>query len=482
MEVKTKNCSNKLHENVEAIIYCQKCDIYMCNKCKQMHSDLFQSHQLYPLDKDKNAIFTEFFTVFCKDSNHNVELEYYCKTHNLLCCAKCISKIKTKNNGKHGNCEVCEIDDIKKEKKEKLNENIKILEELSVNLKKSVEEMKNMFENMNKDKENAIINIQKIFTQLRNKINKKEDEIIAQIKNKFDKLYFKEDFLKTSTKLPNKVNKLLEQGKLVNKEWKEEKIISSINNCIQIEQSIKKINTIKEKIKKINNKKIFVKFCKNEDKEEIENNIEDFGNIIYKKYKYKYSFRECPLNLEKNKKYEILGKNQNIASKTGKNSWTQILCENKLSKRRLNCWKIKINSTLQSNILVGISTNDFNANELPYYNNGWYICLCCGELFSGFNQNNMKVKTIYDVISADEIIFIMNMKKKSLKILLNSEEEEIYSEININKPLFPAVILRNQFDNVEITDYYKEYKELLKEKKNKEKKEELKEEPKEETK
>ena len=67
--------------------------------------------------------------------------------------------------------------------------------------------------------------------------------------------------------MPNKVNKLLEQGKLVNQEWKDEKIISSINDCIQIEQSIKNINKIKEKIRKINNKKIFIKFYKNKDKE-----------------------------------------------------------------------------------------------------------------------------------------------------------------------------------------------------------------------
>ena len=123
MEDKTPKCSNKLHENVDAIIYCHKCDIYMCNKCKQLHSDLFQSHILYTLDKDKNL----FFTRLCKDLNHNVEFEYFCKNHNILCCAKCISKIKTKKNGKHGNCEICIIDDIKNEKKEKLNENIKIL-------------------------------------------------------------------------------------------------------------------------------------------------------------------------------------------------------------------------------------------------------------------------------------------------------------------------------------------------------------------
>ena len=69
------------------------------------------------------------------------------------------------------------------------------------------------------------------------------------------------------------------------------------------------------------------------------------------------------------------------------------------------------------------------------------------------------------MITADEIILIMDMKKKSLKILLDNEEEELFSEINTDKPLFPAVILRDQFDNVEINDYYEEYKKWLKKKK-----------------
>ena len=65
----------------------------------------------------------------------------------------------------------------------------------------------------------------------------------------------------------------------------------------------------------------------------------------------------------------------------------------------------------------------------------------------------------------------MDMKKKSLKLLLDSEEKEIYSEINIEKPLFPAVFLRNQNDSVEISDYYQEYKQILKNNNKSEKKE-----------
>ena len=54
MEEKNKTCSKKLHEKIMAIIYCQDCKIYMCDKCKQLHSDLFDLHHIINLDKNIN--------------------------------------------------------------------------------------------------------------------------------------------------------------------------------------------------------------------------------------------------------------------------------------------------------------------------------------------------------------------------------------------------------------------------------------------
>ena len=111
MEGKVNKCSN--HEETNALIFYQQCRIYMCNKCKQMHSDLLKSHIIYNLYKKMNDIFTGI----CTDENHITEYEYFCKNHKQLCCAKCISKIKNKGNGKHGNCNICIIEDIQNEKK-----------------------------------------------------------------------------------------------------------------------------------------------------------------------------------------------------------------------------------------------------------------------------------------------------------------------------------------------------------------------------
>ena len=130
METKNQKCSSKEHEKIDAKIYCRKCEIYMCSKCESIHSNLCQNHQIFTLEKNND----ELFTGFCKEENHNIELEYYCKNHNQLCCAACIAKIQKKKNGIHKDCDVCLIEEIKDEKKKKLKENIKLLNELSQSL------------------------------------------------------------------------------------------------------------------------------------------------------------------------------------------------------------------------------------------------------------------------------------------------------------------------------------------------------------
>ena len=118
-------CSSKKHDKVDAKEYCQACKVYLCNKCSKLHSELFDEHKSINLEKDSKQIFTGI----CEEEKHKEELEYLCKTHNKLCCAACLSKISSKGNGQHKDCDVCNIEDVKEEKKNKLNENLKYLED-----------------------------------------------------------------------------------------------------------------------------------------------------------------------------------------------------------------------------------------------------------------------------------------------------------------------------------------------------------------
>jgi hypothetical protein len=194
------------------------------HKCEKLHSELFLNHHQYKFDKEKNDI-NEIFTGLCKEKNHSIELRYFCKTHNKLCCSECITKIKGSDFGQHSDCNVCTIKEIENEKKSKLNENIKYLEDLSINLKESINELKSIFEKVEKNKEELKINIQKIFTKLRNNINEREDELLMDVDKKFNELFFNEETFKESENLPNMIQISIEKGKLL-KSNKEINLIS----------------------------------------------------------------------------------------------------------------------------------------------------------------------------------------------------------------------------------------------------------------
>ena len=80
---------------------------------KNFHSKLFPNHQIFNSETDIN----EIFTGFCKEKAHFSQLEFFCKTHNQLCCGVCIARIQKKEIGKHKECSICTIEEIKDEKR-----------------------------------------------------------------------------------------------------------------------------------------------------------------------------------------------------------------------------------------------------------------------------------------------------------------------------------------------------------------------------
>ena len=284
-----KKCSNIEHQEINAILYCSECKIFMCNRCEKSHSDLFKNSHQNKIIKDINT--EEIFTGICSEENHTNELIYFCKDHNTLCCAECITKIKAKNNGQHKDCNVCIIEDIEQDKKSKLKENIKCLEDLSSTFKNSIEDFKKIFEKIHENKEQLKTDIQNIFTKIRNEINNREDELILEVDNKFDELFFKEDIIKQSDKLPNKIKYSLNKGKLIEEHWNENKLNSLINDCLNIEQNIENIIKIKESSEKINLNTISIKFYPEEKGiNQFLENIKNFGSLEDKKFDSKIEF------------------------------------------------------------------------------------------------------------------------------------------------------------------------------------------------
>ena len=277
MENNKKKCSSKKHPETDAVSYCQDCKKYFCTKCQNAHSQILEDHKIINLDK-----IDEVFIDICKEENHNEKLKFFCKDHNTLCCSACTSKIKKEGYGLHSDCDVCLLKEIQGEKKNKLKENINTLEELDNQIEKSINELKRIFEQINKNKEELKLKVQKIFTKIRKALNDKEDKLISQIDEEFNQVFFKEELINKSEKLPKQIKKSIEKGKKIDKDWEENNLCSLINDCINIENNIKEINQINDNIDKYKiNQDYKIDFNISEDETNVFiNDINNFGKII----------------------------------------------------------------------------------------------------------------------------------------------------------------------------------------------------------
>ena len=281
MDYKLIKCQSKHNEEINSNYFCENCKNYMCKKCEKMHSQLFQNHHCFSLDNKK----TEIFTGFCKEKEHFEKLEYFCKSHNKLCCASCIAKLIRKGKGQHTQCDIYNIEDIKDLKKNDILNNATILENLLKTLDESIIDLKKIFEEIILNKNTLKISVQNIFTKIRSEINDREEKILLEIDRKFEDIYFKEDLIKDAEKLPNKIKFSLEKSKINDNDWNDENKLSSIiNDCIEIENNIKNIEIINEKIRKSqesNKLKIYLDLEK-ENKSHLDKFIKSiklFGNL-----------------------------------------------------------------------------------------------------------------------------------------------------------------------------------------------------------
>ena len=102
--------------------------------------------------------------------------------------------------------------------------------------------------------------------------------------------------------------------------------------------------------------------------------------------------------------------------------------------------------------MVGVAPSDFDINSSSFNTCGWYL-FCNNSpptLYSGPPFNYSCKQTNLSEIK-DEIVIVMNMKKRTLKFIINNEDKgDSYIDIPVINPLFPSVILKNLNDSVEI--------------------------------
>jgi len=387
-----EKCSLDKHKEVKAINYCPECKIYMCNKCDNYHSELFLNHHQVKLDKDINLIFTGF----CKEKNHLDKLEYFCKTHNKLVCASCIAKIKKNGKGEHHDCDIYLNKDIKEEKKNKLKNNIKTLEDLLKTLENYSNEIKIIYEKLNKDKEELKINIQKVFTKIRNALNDREDILLSEVDQKYSEIFMNENTIKQSENLPGKARISLEKGKEIvdEKKWDNKNIINSlINDCINIENEINEINKINTTIQKLNNyDKTEIMFSPKE-----ENKINEF-------IKSMISFGKIEINI-----YNGVFDNSTILLNKEYNNYKFILNEIENRNSKIKELKLIYRATRD-----GDSINNFfkKCNEIQ--NIILLIKTHNNTRFGGYTKIGFKKETSSTKIYKDNKAFVFSLDKKKI--------------------------------------------------------------------
>ena len=74
MQDQNYKCS--VHKDIDAIRCCGECNAFYCNKCEKHHSELYENHQTFQINKDTD----ELFNGFCQENNHKKELNYIVKT------------------------------------------------------------------------------------------------------------------------------------------------------------------------------------------------------------------------------------------------------------------------------------------------------------------------------------------------------------------------------------------------------------------
>ena len=416
MENQNQNCSLCKNSQVKALIFCFICKEFMCNKCLNNHSKLFNNnHKMSKINEEQ-----EIFTGFCKEKNHNNELKYFCKTHNQLCCAACLSIIKDSENGQHKDCNVSNIKDIQEIKKNELMKNILCMEKLHNNIENIINELKNNYNDYKLNKERLQKEVQNIFSMIRNAFNQREDEILLKIDEIFNNFLIKEEKQRQIMKFPDKINTVLIESKIVGDKWNTDaKLNSIINDCIKLESDFININKLYNEIQEFNSNKKIIKFRPGQnDINEFLNKIKSFGKIIDEKINNGNIINNFNLQYNINFNNNL---NNNINQNNLKNiNLIDIFNDNSLLNKDFNNY-------------INLNNNNFNNNKI---------------LNNILNNSNNNINNLNINNSNNNISNIFNMKIPNTNFINNINKIHINSQNeNNNKNM------ENDFNNIIYNDF-----------------------------
>ena len=112
-----RKCSK--HQNAEVVTYYPECKKFCCTECDKLMRELFPEYHPLPIEEASELTLT--FEDRCKEIGHSdCPLNYFCKTHNELCCSECAYS----GTGKHRGCAVVRARDMEMEFKARLSASV----------------------------------------------------------------------------------------------------------------------------------------------------------------------------------------------------------------------------------------------------------------------------------------------------------------------------------------------------------------------
>ena len=103
--------------------------------------------------------------------------------------------------------------------------------------------------------------------------------------------------------------------------------------------------------------------------------------------------------------------------------------------------------------MVGITQEENNTNISLNNIKGWYFYCFNSTLYSGKPHNYKNKKATSDLVNKN-INIIFNAIKGNLDFILDDNNKiEGYTNIPLDKKIFPAILLYDKYDTVEINEY-----------------------------
>ena len=180
-----------------------------------------------------------------------------------------------------------------------------------------------------------------------------------------------------------------------------------------------------------------------------------------KELRYGGAWKECPGNVDKDRKYSVDEGNTRIATKISGGDWCTIIGNAPIPLNAVTSWSIKVLKSEYNgfDIYIGVAPTNINQNICNYDKCGWYFYCYYSVLFSGPPHNYRwkgygPRKGMWGgeyVHTGDSVGVVMDTAKGELSFVLNGMNLGVaYEGVPLDKPLVPCVLLYNEGNSVEL--------------------------------